>query len=399
MTSHRPPIGGDNEIDFEIRRNDYSLSNEQVELRELFRHFFQNEVSSTRVREAEPLSFDQKLWRQLADLGLVAMSLPENQGGIGSTLIDLALVSEQFGQVLAPVSLVEAVTAVRLLSRLESAATTAWIAEAAAGRKILTVALNRVPPGRKQLIPAGAIAEGVIGLDGDDLVIVTKDERPPHAPNLGATPLAWWELSGAGGSRTVLASGKKAWELYEGACNEWRLLTAAALVGLGDAALKMGIEYSKVRNAFGMPIGAFQAVAHSLVDGFIAVEGARHLTWKAAWYLEHEPWAEPAIVPMAFLNASTAANKAVEISVHVHGGSGFMQESDVTLYFVRAKAWGIVVGDRNNELSAIADLRFPPRRPTSSVIQPLLTSDRRQASKSHQAKVHDAVRNQRPGQQ
>ena len=73
------------------------------------------------------------------------------------------------------------------------------------------------------------------------------------------------------------------------AADEWRILTAAALVGLGDAALRLGVQYAKDRHAFGAPIGSFQAIAHPLVDAATGIEGARRLVHRAAWFADHEP--------------------------------------------------------------------------------------------------------------
>jgi alkylation response protein AidB-like acyl-CoA dehydrogenase len=283
------------------------------------------------------------------------MGLPEDRGGSGSSLVDLTLVAEEYGRVLAPVPLVEAMTAVRLLSRVEGGA--AWLPDAGAGTKIVTFAPIESRGGRRQLIPAGAVADAVIGLDKGELVLVTAAAPHAHVRNQGAAPLAWWDI-GSDGDRTVLATGARARELYLAGQLEWKLLSAAALVGLADGALNLGVEYAKVRHAFGQPIGTFQAVSHSLVDSAIAIEGSRHLNRKAAWYLEHEPAAEPTLVPMAFAYAAQAATKAVGAGLHVHGGVGFMEETDITLYFRRAKAWTVLGGDPKAELDTIADHLF-----------------------------------------
>jgi alkylation response protein AidB-like acyl-CoA dehydrogenase len=336
-----------------IRRNDYSFSPEQEEVRDLFADFFKREVPSTRVREAEPVGFDERLWKQLAGMGAISMGLPESQGGAGSSMIDLTLVAEQYGRTLAPVPLIEGVVAARLLSK--AGADAALIDAAGSGDRVVTLALFP-DDGKPQLVAAGAVATGVIVLSGDDLVLVSRPAPPPHVKNQGSAPLALWDFGE--GSRTVLTSGERARAIYADAQKEWKLLTAAALAGCGDVATRMGVDYARVRMAFGQPIGTFQAVANALVDAAIGVEGARHLTWKAAWFYENEPDAEPQLVPMAYTYACQAANRAVTTGVHVHGGTGFMIETDITLYFLRVKAWSVVAGDPKAELLAIADALF-----------------------------------------
>src|SRR5260221_8910955 len=122
-----------------IRRNDYSLPPEQEEGGGLFADFFKNEVPSARVRDAEPVGFDQRLWKQLAGMGAVSMGLPESEGGAGSSLLELTLVAEQYGRSLAPVPLVEATAAARLLSK--AGADAALIAAIGSGERIVSIAL------------------------------------------------------------------------------------------------------------------------------------------------------------------------------------------------------------------------------------------------------------------
>ena len=96
---------------FELRYTDYSLADEQEAVRDAFREFFASECPTARVRAAEPLGYDAKLWRQLAELGAGTMGLPENAGGDGAGLIDLVIVAEEAGAALAPVPFAEHVAA------------------------------------------------------------------------------------------------------------------------------------------------------------------------------------------------------------------------------------------------------------------------------------------------
>src|SRR2546430_12995607 len=84
--------------EFELRYADYSLSSDQEAVRDAFAEFFRNECPSERVRAAEPLGYDEKLWRQLADMGAASMGLPEQAGGDGAALVDLLLVAEGAGR-------------------------------------------------------------------------------------------------------------------------------------------------------------------------------------------------------------------------------------------------------------------------------------------------------------
>jgi alkylation response protein AidB-like acyl-CoA dehydrogenase len=338
-----------------LRRNDYSLSAAQLEIQALFHTFFSREVPSARVRESEAVGFDPSLWRQVCELGGAAIGLPEDLGGNGLGLVDLVLVAQELGAFLAPVPLIESLTAARLIANVDSEANGSALAELAAGKRIATLALRQGQGGESQLVPAGAVADLILGYDGRELVMVEPGERLRHVRNQGSQPLAWVDLTGSGGRRTVLATGQAARVAWLAAVEEWKLLTAAALIGLGDAAVRMATAYAIDRHAFGAPIGSFQSVANALVDATMALEGGRNLNLKAAWFLDNERAAKAALVPMAFAQATRAATKAVTVAVHVHGGTGFMVETDVTLYFLRAKAWSVLAGDPVAELDAIAD--------------------------------------------
>ena len=103
---------------FELRRLDYSLSDDHVDLQNAYRQFFKTHCSIETVRAAEPSGFDKNLWERLCAMGATTMALPESCGGDGATLVDLTLVAEEIGRSLAPVPWIDHVCAVRLLGRL-----------------------------------------------------------------------------------------------------------------------------------------------------------------------------------------------------------------------------------------------------------------------------------------
>lgn len=341
-----------------LRRHDCSLAPEQDDLRAAFANLFEKECPPERVRASEPLGFDPGLWRTLVAAGALTMALPEAAGGDGGGLVEAALVAEELGRRAAPAPLIEGVVAARVLAAV--GAPSALRDAATNGERVATVALHAVGAGARQLVPAGAVADVVIGFEDDLLVAFAADEQPVPVTNLAAGPLAWRMLSGAG-TRTVLADGDEARVAFADAVREWKVLMAAAQTGIAQAALDVAVEYANERHAFGVPIGTFQAIAHSLVDVAIGVEGSRHLTWRAAWFCDHERESatEPALV--SSLHARDVANRAASIGIHVQGGFGFTLESDLQLYFRRAKGWTVVSGDAYDDLLALGDLRYSSR--------------------------------------
>jgi alkylation response protein AidB-like acyl-CoA dehydrogenase len=339
---------------FVFRRNDYSLSEEQNALKDAYRRVFEDNSPSELVRKSEPVGFDDGLWALLNEMGTLAMGVPVAHDGDGAGLVELALVAEEAGRRMAPVPLVEATVAARLLGRLadEGVSAASPILASMLEGEIVTLAVGSdTAPAGRQLVPGGAVARTVLGLDGDRLVVARADASPSHVENLACAPLAWWDLRGA----ETLLDGPAAQALFATARDEWRVLTAAALLGVGQTALDLAAQYAKDRFAFGVPIGSFQAVAHPLADVLMGLVCARRLTHKAAWFLDFEPSEVRARVSMAYYSAAEAAERAGSVGIHTQGGFGFTLESDEQLLYRRAKGWPMVAGGRRAELQLIAD--------------------------------------------
>jgi alkylation response protein AidB-like acyl-CoA dehydrogenase len=333
-----------------------ALSDDQRAIQEVFSAFFTKEAPPSVARAAEPLGFDRSLWDRLLETGAPGMGAPEAAGGGGAGLSELAVVAEALGRSIAPVPFVEHAVASRAHPE----------ADIVAGDVIATVALRPADAdGVWRIVPAGAIADVVIGLDGDELVAV-RSTAPGTAPrNHACAPLA--DRSAREGARTVLGG---AAELAR-AVDEWKVLTAAALVGIGGTALDMGVEYVMARHQFGVPVGSFQAVQHGLADLPALIDGARLLMYNAAWagdgggsgaldvdYDEIEDFAT--LASMAYLFASDAAAHATDRSLHFHGGYGYSEEYDIQLFYRRARGWSLVLDSPTNEALRLADRLLGP---------------------------------------
>jgi hypothetical protein len=224
------------------------------------------------------------------------------------------------------------------------------------GRMVGTVSLSTAPADAPRLVPAGAIAQIILALDGDDLVAVVGDPPGGRADNLGCLPLAYRKL--VPGERIRLASGPEAAAAFNGACRDWKVLSAAQLVGLSSAALDLGVDYAKSREVFGAAIATFQTIAHRLADDATAIDGARLLAYKAAWAADEGRSGAGALASMAWSFSSETALGVTRDSLHYHGGYGFTREYDIQLYFRRAKAYPLVWGDPRAEYQRLADELF-----------------------------------------
>jgi alkylation response protein AidB-like acyl-CoA dehydrogenase len=190
----------------------------------------------------------------------------------------------------------------------------------------------------------------VVGVVGPDLVMRQGDPPGFVGDNHAAMPIAERSLDGA--ARIGAADG------YGAAVDEWRLLTAGALVGVAARALELGVDYVKERHQFGVPIGSFQALQHLLADLPGMIDGGRLLTHKAAAAADADgtSWDTARLAAMAFLFATQTAQLATDRSLHVHGGYGYTVEYDIQLYHRRARGWPLVLDDPAREHQRLADL-------------------------------------------
>lgn len=327
------------------------LTEEQDALRDAVAGFLAKTADAETVREAEPLGWLPAVWQGLTEMGIPTLGVPEEHGGSGAGLRYLAVVAEACGTRLAPAPVVETMVAARLLARFADAGA-APLAALAAGGAPVVFALHPAVDGRCVLVPGAAVAAAVIALDGDDLVVVEPtDLTSPH--DLGTSPIADVDLTA--GPRTVLATGDAALAAHALAVDEYRALTARWFVGLAREAQAIGMQYAKDRFQFGVAVGSFQAIQHRFADLGTDLDGADLLSNKAVWALDVDDPIQASFPAMAFWFAGDTAQRAASWSLHVHGGYGFMEEYAIQLYFRRAKATRLLLGDPRRELLGLAD--------------------------------------------
>jgi alkylation response protein AidB-like acyl-CoA dehydrogenase len=326
------------------------LTEDQRLLLDAAGRFFADASSPEQVRRAEAAGFDPELWRGLAELGIFAMRAPESAGGSGGSLLDAALLVELAGRHLASGPLTEAIVATRLLAEIDATAARDWFAAAAAGEKIVSLALHDAAQRPRQLVPGGAVADAVLTLDHDGLVLIIQDKKPARQANLGALPLASLVLDSTENSRIVLAPGADGKTRYQAALEEWKLLTAANLAGIADKALDLAAAYSHERVQFGKPIGAYQGISHPLANLSADIDGAKLLVWRAIAALAAAEKNAAAFISMAYWWSARNSGAAVAQALHTFGGYGLSLEYDIQLYHRRAKALALTLGNPDQEL-------------------------------------------------
>jgi alkylation response protein AidB-like acyl-CoA dehydrogenase len=348
-----------------LRYEDYSLSDEQQLLQETYARLLATSSPPERVRAVEATAdrFDHELWSKMVALGASSLGVKDESEESGTDnesagLVDLALVAEEIGRVGAATPFVESAVIGRMLGRVATSKKKQLHHVLVEGTPIVSLALHDVGFGDSQLLPCGTVAGLVVARTGSELICLAG-KRLGAPENLASAPVAWWR---AEGEREQLAEGTPAVELYESMIREWKLLTAASTIGLVETVLNAATQYVKDRQAFGVPIGSFQAVSHPLVDVATGLQVARRLVWRAAWFADHEPSVARELMPMAVVYAHELATRAVRIGTHVEGGFGVTLDSDMQLYYRRAKAWPLLAGNPATSLTAVADhIRSPDR--------------------------------------
>jgi alkylation response protein AidB-like acyl-CoA dehydrogenase len=330
------------------------LNEAQAAAGEAFTAFFDRQSPTSVVRDHESLGFSAALWERFRETGGPSLALPEAVGGGGAGLFEATLMAEAAGRCLAPIPFVEHLVVARLLDRCSSGAVT----EAVEAASPFTLAL-RPARGLAQAVPAGAVARAVAALTSDGLVLAHGEAPGAAKPNGYGLPIADRDVSGG----TRLAAGEAASIQFDQAVDEWRVLMAAALVGLCDAALALTVRYVTEREQFGVPIGTFQAIQHGLAELPGPLSGARLLVRRAAWQLDDGDVGRFSVdATMALHFAAELARTLTGRAIHFHGGYGVMAEYDIQLFYRRARGWPAQIGDPDVELERVADLLYGPAK-------------------------------------
>jgi alkylation response protein AidB-like acyl-CoA dehydrogenase len=316
----------------------FDLSDEQRALADAARDFFSQTTpaaSRSALDHGTPLSPGRKA---LAATGFAAITIPESAGGGGGSTLDLAVVAEQAGRVLAGPSLITAARTAVLLAGDDERLS------ALADGSISYAVVDGSSP-----VLDAASADTFLALQGDALVTGpgVVNVRPGIDPTRGFGDVRLGDV-------TVLAADARLrWERAERVA---QIILAAEDLGTAQRAVEVGVAYAKERQAFGRAIGSYQAVKHALVDAFVGVEQLRSIVWWAAWAADEAPDELPLAAAAAKGLAATVLEQATETLIQVHGGIGFTWEHDAHLYWRRAKVDRLLLGDDIAAFDTVARL-------------------------------------------
>lgn len=350
----------------------FGLSESQQILKNNARKFFAAEcpISDVRRISETETAHDEKLWRHMAEQGFLGVVIPEDAGGMGLGMVELAALAEEMGRALVPGAFLSTLLAA---AAIQASGSKKHLAEIANGSAKATLALLeadtswnpdavRMPAlsGEKMFVADAAVADFLVvaARDSGELALYLVDGK-----SVAITPMPGMDLTRRlykvalnKAQGELIARGDVARKALDHALDVATVAICAEMTGGMQRTLEMAVEYAKTRKQFGKPIGQYQAVQHQCADMLLWTESSRSATYYAAWAFENSTSDARAAVSVAKVYASDACREVGNRGVQVQGGMGFTWENDVHLYYRRAKASEIAFGDATFHRERIARL-------------------------------------------
>jgi len=372
---------------------DFGFSEEQEMLRTSARDFLTKECPMTHVRKMmeDDRGFTDAEWKQMAELGWMGLILPEDAGGSGLNFVDMVVVLEEMGRAVMPGPFFSTVIlgGVALMEGGSAPQKQEFLPKLAEGK--LRVTLAQLEPsgrwdaegvqlaakkdgagytlsGTKLFVPDAHTADVLIvagrapgskGAEGLSLFLVDAKAKGVTTTLLKTMDqtrkLCEVKLDNvAVGADRVLGTPGAGWKLLDRVVDRGKVGLCAEMCGGAQKVLEMSVEYAKVREQFGKPIGSFQAIQHKCANMLVEVESSKSATYYAAWAVANDVAEAPLAAAMAKAYCSDAYRHTSGEGIQIHGGIGFTWEHDMHIYFKRAKSSEVTFGDAtwNRELVA-----------------------------------------------
>jgi alkylation response protein AidB-like acyl-CoA dehydrogenase len=321
----------------------FDFTDDQRAIKETARDLLASRFKLERLRElAESKSYGDDAWSEISELGWPGIFISEEHGGQGLGILELVILLEELGYVLAPLPFLSNAAAGLVLQETGS---TDRLEGVASGQSRGTVGF--VKDGRANLVPDADDADFIVLIDGTDATLIERADAQVD-PIDAIDPTRRYATVQANGGE-ALGDASRARDLIA-------LAVAAELVGISQRALEMAVEYAKDRKQFDRPIGAYQAVSHQCAEMLKQVEGARSLVYYAGWAADAAPDEFSLAASMAKAYASDAGWHVTASALQVHGGIGFTWEHDLHWFLKRAKTDGVLFGSARDHRERVAEL-------------------------------------------
>ncbi|WP_433227291.1 acyl-CoA dehydrogenase family protein [Actinomadura formosensis] len=351
---------------------DFTLGEELEAVRDLARQIFTDRATQARIKAAEESErgFDESLWAELGETGLLGVAPPESAGGAGLGIAGLAVLLEEQGRTVAPVPIWPAVVAALALASHGPAVRQEVLPSVLDGTARLTVALEEFGPSDPAAPRCAAVRDGDGWLlTGTKAVVPTPfgtshvlvSASSPQGPGLFLveTSAGSWERAETTGRDVaghLTLDGAPAQALGPGALESVlravRVSLAALQVGVADGALRMAADYLAGREQFGRPLATFQAAQHQLADCYIEIDALRVCLWHAVSLIAAGEDAETAVL-VAKWWADEGGLNVVHRVQHLHGGIGVDVDYPVHRHFLWGKQISGTLGGASFDLDLL----------------------------------------------
>ena len=376
-------------------------------LRDLTREFFSRESTPKQIRTLidDERGFSDATWHQMAEMGLQGLAIDAGYGGQGLGMVELALVLDEMGRAAYPgpffATCVLAAGAIAASGQENKMAR--YLPDIAAGRTRATLALvesalswepsgvqlraerrgsDYVLSGVKRFVPFAHVADLILvvartssGADGTTLFAVAGE-----ASGLSQTPNVEMDRTNRTSTVTfsdvvvpsdnVIGEVDRGWAVLGPVLERAAVAASAEMLGASRRCMEMAVEYAKVRQQFGQPIGMFQAIKHICSEMLLDVENSHGATYYAAWAQDAGAWDAPLAASAAKAYVGDASRKVCGNAIQVHGGIGFTWEYDLHLYFKRAKHFEPLYGDADFHRERALQLMLEHDRADEAAQQP-----------------------------
>jgi alkylation response protein AidB-like acyl-CoA dehydrogenase len=372
---------------------DFGFSEEQESLRQSARRFLDSECPMTYVRRMmeDDTGHSEEHWKKMVEMGFQGLIFPEKYGGSGLNMVDLVVVLEEMGRCVMPGPFFATVILGGLAIDLggNEAQKEKYLPGICDGSLRATLAQVE-ESGRWDadgiMLPAVKSSDGFV-LSGTKLfvhdahnadVLIVPARTAGKRGEKGIT-LFLIDTKQAGvnirvlktmdqtrklcevgfenvavGKDGVLGKVGQGWTLLDRLIDRAKVALCAEMCGGMQKVLEMSVDYAKVREQFGRPIGSFQAIQHKCANMLVQVESSKSATYYAAWAVANDVAEAHLAACMAKAYCSDAYRMVSGEGIQIHGGIGFTWEHDMHLYFKRAKGSEVTFGDAtwNRELVA-----------------------------------------------
>ena len=326
----------------------FDFDDEQREIKSTAKDFLASRFKPAKVRElAESRSYDEALYKEIAELGWPGIAISEDDGGQGLGMVELAILLEESGYACAPSPLLGSAGAALMISAAGSDAQRAeWLPKLASGEA--TGSFGGIADGQSTLFADLPTADVAVLFDGEGALLAPASE------------LDFEPVESIDATRSYATVSAPAGDRLEGDVDAGRdrlaVAVAAELTGLAQRAMEMAVEYARERQQFGRPIGAYQAVGHRCAAMLLGVEESRSLTYFAAWAADASPDDLPLAAAMANARALDAGWDVAASALQVFGGIGFTWEHDLQFWLKRARVARSMLGSPREHRERVAAL-------------------------------------------